>query len=103
MRVISRTRLKQFWTKYADSKREMLRWFAIADAAEWKNPADVKSSFGARVDFVKVDSGNTVAVFDIVNNRYRLIAAVHYNYPRVFVLRVLTHEEYDLNEWKEEL
>ena len=63
----------------------------------------MKRSFGARVDFVKVDSGNTVAVFDITNNKYRLGAAIHYDYPRVFVLRVMTHPEYDRNRWKQEL
>jgi mRNA-degrading endonuclease HigB of HigAB toxin-antitoxin module len=63
----------------------------------------VKRQFGARVDFVKVRSGNTVAVFDIVNNRYRMIAAIHYDHPRVFVLRIFDHKEYDKNRWKDEL
>jgi mRNA interferase HigB len=44
-----------------------------------------------------------VAVFNIHGNKYRLIAAIHYDYPRVFVLRVLTHREYDTNRWKKEL
>ena len=65
-------------------------------------PADVKQAFGARVDFVQVDSRNTVAVFDITNNTYPLVAAIHYDYPRVFVLRVMTNREYDRNK-KEEL
>jgi len=44
-----------------------------------------------------------VAVFDIANNNYRLVAAIHYDYSRVFVLRIFDHAEYDLNYWKEEL
>lgn len=52
---------------------------------------------------MKVQSGNTVAVFDIHNNKYRLVAAIHYDHPRVFVLRIMTHEEYDKNYWKNEL
>lgn len=72
-------------------------------AAQWRTPADVKRHFGVRVDFVKVASGNTVAVFDIANNNYRMIAAIHYDYPRVFVLRIFDHQEYDKADWKDEL
>jgi mRNA interferase HigB len=31
-----------------------------------------------------------------------LIAAIHFNMQIVFVLRLLTHAEYDKNEWKAE-
>jgi mRNA interferase HigB len=102
MRIISKTRLKAFWSRHHDAARELTKWYAVTDKAKWSNPADVKQSFGVRVDFVRVESGNTVAVFDILNNRYRLIAAIHYNYPRVFVLRILTHAEYDTNKWTAE-
>jgi mRNA interferase HigB len=44
-----------------------------------------------------------VAVFDVGGNKYRLIAALHYDYARAFVLRVMTHREYDKARWKEEL
>jgi mRNA interferase HigB len=89
--------------KRTQLQRELTAWYVVADAAEWKDPADVKAKYGVRVDFVKVKSGNTVAVFDIQNNEVRLIAAIHYDHPRVFVLRVLDHEEYDTDRWKEEL
>ncbi len=36
-------------------------------------------------------------------NAYRLIAAIHFNTQIVFVLRLLTHAEYDKNGWKVEL
>lgn len=63
----------------------------------------MKQTFGANVDFVKVKSGNTISVFDIAGNKYRLIAAIHYDFGRVFVLRVMTHREYDLDHWKRKL
>lgn len=103
MRVISKTRLKQFWTQHPDAEKELTKWHVITEHAQWANPTDVKRSFGVRVDFVQVKSGKTVAVFDIANNKYRLIAALHYDYPRVFVLRIMTHQEYDEERWKEEL
>jgi len=103
MRVISKTRLREFWARFPDAEKELVKWFAVTQKATWNNPADVKQSFGVRIDFVQVKSRKTVAIFDIANNKYRLIAAIHYDYPRVFVLRVLTHREYDKNTWKTEL
>jgi mRNA interferase HigB len=33
-------------------------------------------------------------------NKYRLIAAIHYNRHKVFIRAVLTHAEYDRGDWK---
>ena len=103
MRIISKRRLREFWWSRADARTPLIDWYAIVDEAHWRNPADVKATFGKNVDFVQVKSGNTVGVFNIHGNKYRLIAAIHYDHPRVFVLRVLTHLEYDAEKWKREL
>jgi mRNA interferase HigB len=42
-------------------------------------------------------------VFNIEHNRHRLIAAIHFNTQTVYVLRIMTHQEYSRNRWKEEL
>lgn len=103
MRIIKISTLRRFWTAHADAEKELRAWIRIVAAARWSSPAAVKRHFGARVDFVRVASGNTVAVFDIANNRYRMIAAVHYDFPRVFVLRIFDHKQYDKEQWKQEL
>lgn len=103
MRIIKISTLRRFWLAHRDAEKELRTWIRITDAATWLSPADVKRQFGARADFVKVASGNTVVVFDIANNHYRMIAAVHYDFPRVFVLRIFDHKEYDKDKWKEEL
>jgi mRNA interferase HigB len=103
MRIIKSSTLRRFWRKNPDAEKELRAWIRITSGARWVTPAAVKQQFGARADFVKVASGNTVAVFDIANNRYRMIAAIHYDFPRAFILRIFTHEEYDKNRWKEEL
>jgi mRNA interferase HigB len=41
-------------------------------------------------------------VFNIGGNKYRLIAAVHFNRRKVYVRHVLTHAEYDKGKWKED-
>jgi len=106
MRIISRSRLKAFWqasARQANTQKPLRQWYKLVVGSTFKTPADVKRLFGKNVDFVQVKSGNTVAVFNIHGNQYRLIAALHYDYPRAFVLRILTHQEYDLNRWKDEL
>src|SRR5580700_10045648 len=103
MRIIKPSTLRRFWMKHKNAERELAKWIRTTRFATWRSPADVKNSFGARVDFVRVASGHTVAVFDIASNIFRLVAAIHYDFPRVFVLRIFDHEEYDEGNWKEEL
>jgi mRNA interferase HigB len=55
------------------------------------------------VDPVKVKSGKTVYVFNIRQNEYRLVCAVHFDKARVYALRFMTHKEYEKGQWKEEL
>jgi mRNA-degrading endonuclease HigB of HigAB toxin-antitoxin module len=39
-------------------------------------------------------------VFNVGGNKYRLIAAIHFNRARVYVRHVLTHEEYNQGAWR---
>lgn len=111
MRIISETKIKAFWQanpQQARATKSLKLWIAKTKAAAWKNPADTKLTFGKNVDFVESDNGHDLAVFNVHSNHYRLIAAVHYldDHPdkgRVYVLRILTHEAYDENRWKQEL
>ncbi len=65
--------------------------------AKWSSFDDVKAVFGANVDVYK-----QFVIFDIGGNKYRLIAAVHYNTGRVYIRHVLTHAEYSRGGWKSE-
>jgi len=109
MRIITRRRLRDLSARTRDAARPLGEWEDIVLLAGWRTPADVKATFGKRVDFVKTDrTGSSVAVFDIAGNKYRLVTAIHYlkEFPelgRVYVLRVMTHHEYDTNNWKAEL
>ncbi len=33
-------------------------------------------------------------------NKYRLIAAIHFNMQKLFVRHILTHSDYDTGRWK---
>ena len=102
MRVLSKKRLREFSAKHPESDDALARWFKLAREASWKNFSEVKATFGA-VDTSQVRSGNTVYVFDIKGNDFRLVAAIHFNTAVVYVLRVMTHREYDRDIWKDAL
>jgi mRNA interferase HigB len=104
VRIISRKRLADFWAKHPDAETTLRRWYSLAKNSDWKSPADVVQTFGPKaVDRVKVRSGSSVTVFDVGGNKYRLVAAIHFDAGRVFVLRVLTHRGYDQEAWKDGL
>jgi mRNA interferase HigB len=41
-------------------------------------------------------------VFNIGGNKYRLVTRILYSSQKVFVLKVMTHKEYDADKWKED-
>ncbi len=54
-------------------------------------------------DAVRVGSGNSVTVFKVAGNKYRLVTAIHYNRQIVYTLRLMAHAEYSREKWKEQL
>ena len=102
VRVIKRMPLQRFWEKWPAAEQPLKDWYRDTRKARWRNFPDVKATFG-QTDQAKVASGNTVAIFDIGGNKYRLIAKISYQKGKVYVLRVLTHKEYDAQNWKKQL
>lgn len=97
MHVVSRSRLKAFWeSRKADSKaaeRDLSVWFKIAETADWSSFAALRQTFGS------ADQVGNCVVFDVGNNRLRLIGRVIYRTHTVYVLKVMDHAEYDLKRW----
>jgi mRNA interferase HigB len=71
----------------------------LMEDAEWKNLAEMRAVIPS-ADEVTVDSGRRVVVFNIGGNKYRLIAAVHYNTQIVYAMLFMTHAQYDKDKWK---
>jgi len=94
MRVISLKTLKAFWLKHPDAEEPLRAWFKVTTAAGWSNFMTVRNTFGS-ADTAKVNSGNTVTIFDIGGNKYRLVAEVNFERLEVIIKHVLKHEEYD--------
>jgi len=101
-RIVSPKRLKDYSARFPTARPSLMRWLESVRLAEWKNPAELRASFN-EVDPVTVESGRTVYVFNIEHNRHRLIAAIHFNTQTVYILRIMTHKEYDRSRWKDEL
>lgn len=100
MRVISKSRLRQFWEQsgHRDSEGPLRAWYTHVNdkSVAWQLWSDIKADF-ANVSIV----GNCI-VFNIGGNKYRLITRVLYQNQKVFILKIMSHEEYDEDKWKEE-
>jgi len=102
VRIIKTSMLTAFWEAHREAEASLRTWAQQAKVAQWRTFADVRKTF-PRADAVRVASGRQVVVFNIAHNRYRLIAAVHYNTQIVYTLMILTHNEYGRNAWKDQL
>jgi mRNA interferase HigB len=100
MRVISQSRLKLFWALpgRGDAEGPLRAWYTHVKSKSiaWRSFGDVKASF-ASASLI----GNCV-VFNIGGNKFRLVTRIMYGSQKVFVLKVLTHSEYDQNKWQAE-
>lgn len=102
MHIITRRRLGEWGREYPDVRASLAAWHAVARRARWDNIGEVRTDFPT-ADGVVVKSGNVVTVMNIRGNHYRLITAIHYNRKRVYLLRLLSHAEYDKGKWKYQL
>ena len=99
MRIIKHSRLREYGDTHARARKSLENWCEVARKASWQNLAGVRKTFGS-ADETRVKSHKAVVIFNIGGNNYRLICAIHYDRQKVFVLRFLTHAEYDKNDWK---
>ena len=95
MHVISRKKLREFWTVHHDAEKPLAEWFKAASKAEWRKFSDVRAYY-AQADLV-----NDFIVFNIGGNKYRLIIDIDYDDQVILVRHVLTHKEYDKGNGKD--
>lgn len=95
MHIITRKRLAEFTVKHPDSKRALDTWYRIVKNAEYASFAEIRQHFGS-ADYV-----DGLIVFNIGGNKYRLIAAIHFNRKKLFIRDILTHADYDRDKWKQ--
>jgi mRNA interferase HigB len=71
-------------------KAQLDAWYAEAEKAAWKNPAELKQQYRS----ASIVSSERV-VFNIKGNEYRLVVAINYHYQVLLIIWLGTHKEYD--------
>jgi mRNA interferase HigB len=99
VRIISEATIKEFWSSRrgdaVEAERLLRDWIKAVRHADWENFASLRQTFGS------ADKVGDCVVFDVGNNRYRLIGRVRFRAKIVYILKVMDHAEYDLDKWKD--
>ena len=104
MHIITRRRLTEYANKHPNAAASLTAWHTVARAARWQSQSitEVRKTF-PHADAAQAASGKTITIFNIAGNNHRLITAIHYNTGKIFILKILTHSQYDKPNWKKEL
>ena len=105
MHVVTRKHLAEAEAKYPDAAKEIRAWFKIASAMRWRNFLEVRQVFQ------DADAVDEYVIFNIRQNRYRLVTIIHYARERdgrttrghIYIRSFLTHKQYDSRKnWDKE-
>src|SRR4051812_39608316 len=96
MRIISKRALRDYSEQHPRAKDALLAWHRVVGQADWQNYNDL------RRDYPSADLVGDCLVFNIRGNAIRLIARMRFRLHVVYVLKVMTHAEYDRNQWPDE-
>jgi mRNA interferase HigB len=94
MQISAAKRAKEFVRKHPTSRAVINAWLQTVRDVSWQTPGDITQTF-RRTDCVK---GKWL--FNIGGNKYRLAAKVWFGEQKVRILKVMTHEEYDEEDWR---
>ena len=95
MNVISFKQVRDFVSVYRDAESSLKAWYTVVKKAKWQSLSEVK------LVYPNADLVNRYTVFNIKGNKYRLISRIVYRSQTVFIVAILTHEQYDRGKWKE--
>ncbi|MBN1423026.1 type II toxin-antitoxin system HigB family toxin [Candidatus Fermentibacteria bacterium] len=95
MHVITRRRLLEFAREHPDCSSALDSWYRIVKNTSFDTFMQLRQTFPT------ADRVGKLTVFNIGGNKARLIAAIHYSTHRLYIRRILTHAEYDTEDWKE--
>lgn len=90
MNIYNRSSLIAFYTKHADCKDTLNKWYDDILSKNWKKPKDVTDDFNT----ARTIKNNRV-IFNINQNVYRLIVEINYQKGWVFVKFIGTHPQCD--------
>jgi mRNA interferase HigB len=88
--IIARKALLSYCKKYPEAKVALLEWYYELKRAEFRNFNDLKKVYG-NVSLV----GDDRVVFNILNNKYRLVVRFSFEFKTIQIKWFGTHPEYD--------
>jgi len=94
MHLITTRALREYWAQHADAEIPLRTWAQIVKGARWTSWSDLAAVFPS------ADLVGRLTIFNIGGNSHRLIARVEFRSHQVFVRAILTHSQYDKDEWK---
>jgi mRNA interferase HigB len=97
MHVVTRKHLIDAEERFPDAAKEIRAWYKIARHARWRNLNEMRHTFK------DADDVDGYVIFNIRQNRYRLVTIIHYARERggrlteghIYIRSVLTHRQYD--------
>jgi mRNA interferase HigB len=97
VQIITRKHLSEAAEHYPDAAREIWAWYRIANDARWRNFVEVRAIIH------DADDVDGYVIFNIRQNRYRLVTIIHYarekdgrtTMGRIYIRAFLTHRQYD--------
>lgn len=94
MKIVHWGKAKRFYRQYKFAEKLLRDWKKKVQSIDWNNFADVRQTF-SNADWVcqKI-------VFNISGNHYRLVAIAKFTIHKLYICRVMTHEEYSKENWK---
>lgn len=93
MNVISKPGLLKLLKKHPQAEAQLIDWFKVARAADWKNLADVRRNYPS------ADQIGSALVFNVLRNDLRLITVASWRSKRIYIKTLMTHKEYMRKEW----
>ncbi len=96
MHVISFKNLREYAQTHADSQEALNNWYKVAVKAKWSKLVEVQQVFP------KAEAVGNFTVFNIKGNKYRLIVSIDYLGQLIYIKYILTHGEYDKEDWKDD-
>lgn len=96
MHIISESALKRFWRIHPESHVGLRYWYKLSSQHKWQNLEDIRQIFPSAAQV------NNFIIFNICGHNYRLITYIDFQYEKIFIRKVLTHAEYDKDNWKKD-
>jgi mRNA interferase HigB len=91
--VIAPRTIRDFIEQHPESETALREWYNALRRNDYPHFASLKDAFV--VDVARNDQGDSVHIFDVAGNHYRVICFVNYENQTAYIKYVFTHREYE--------